>query len=172
MVTEVVECGALTEQDWADVVAGEHEPFGPAGAGITWREKDRHVAVRARDGRLLAVAGAVIAMVAVDGAESFEVVGLGSLIVTRSARGLGLMSRLVEPLLRLAEGMGPHRAMIFCRPELVALYGRLAFAEITAPVWADQPGGRIKMPLPAMWRALGEGASWPPGRVDLRSLPF
>jgi predicted GNAT family N-acyltransferase len=169
---ELVELGALTEQDWADLTAGENEPFGPVGAGLAWRAKDRHVALRARDGRLVAVAGAVIATVEIEGAESFEVVGLGSLIVTRSARGRGLMSRVVEPVLRLAEGMGPDRAMIFCRPELVALYRRLAFAEITAPVWADQPDGRVQMPEPAMWRALREGAGWPPGRVDVRGLPF
>ena len=169
---ELVEIGGLTEQDWTDLTAGEHEPFGPVGAGLAWRAKDRHVALRAADGRLLAVAGAVIAVIEIEGAGRFEVVGLGSLIVTRSARGRGLMSRLVEPVLRLAAGMGPDRAMIFCRPELVALYRRLAFAEITAPVWADQPDGRVEMPEPAMWRALRKGADWPPGRVDVRGLPF
>jgi hypothetical protein len=92
--------------------------------------------------------------------------------VTRSLRGRGLMSTLVEPLLRLAEGLGPERAMLFCRPELVAPYRRLGFIEIAAPVWADQPEGRIEMPMAAMWRALRPGAKWPPGRVDVRGLPF
>jgi predicted N-acetyltransferase YhbS len=169
---EFVELRAFTEQDWADLTDGEHEPFGPVGAGLTWRAKDRHVALRARDGRLVAVAGAVIAAVEIESAGSFEVVGLGSLIVTRSLRRRGLMSSLVEPVLRLAESMGPDRAMIFCRPELVALYRRLAFAEITGPIWVEQPEGRIEMPEPAMWRALREGAGWPPGRVDVRGLPF
>jgi hypothetical protein len=62
--------------------------------------------------------------------------------------------------------------MLFCRLELVALYRRLEFVEITAPVWADQPSGRIEMPMAAMWRALCPGAEWPPGRVDVRGLPF
>jgi GNAT superfamily N-acetyltransferase len=169
---ELVELGALTEQDWEALAAGEHEPFGPVGAGLEWRPKDRYVALRERDGRLVAVAGAVIAAVEIEGAGRLEVVGLGSLLVTRSARGRGLMSRLVEPLLGLAESMGPERAMIFCRAELVALYRRLAFAEIPGPVWADQPEGRVEMPLPAMWRALREGIRWPPGRVEVRGLPF
>ena len=82
------------------------------------------------------------------------------------------MSRLVDPLLRLAEGLGPERAMLFCRPELVAVYRGLEFVEIAAPVWADQPGGRIEMPMAAMWRALRDRAEWPPGRVDVRGLPF
>ena len=59
MGLEVVELGRLTEQDWTDLVGGEHEPFGPMGAGLEWRPKDRHVALRARDGGLVAVAGAV-----------------------------------------------------------------------------------------------------------------
>jgi len=169
---ELVELGALTEQDWAGLEDGEHEPFGPVGAQLAWRPKDRHVGLRAPDGRLVAVAGAVVAAIDVEGDQGFEVVGVGSVIVTRSLRGRGLLARLFEPLLALAEGLGPERAMLFCRPELVALYRRRGFIEIDAPVWVDQPGGRIEMPLAAMWRALRDGAEWPPGRVDVRGLPF
>jgi predicted N-acetyltransferase YhbS len=172
LTMELVELGELTERDWAELTASENEPFGPVGAGLAWREKDRNVALRACDGRLIAAAGATIAEIEVEGAGSLQVVGLGGLIVTRSARGRGLMSMIVEPLLALAERMGPDRAMIFCRPELVALYRSLAFAEIQAAVWVDQPQGRVKMPEPAMWRALRAGAEWPPGRVDVRGLPF
>ena len=58
--------------------------------------------------------------------------------------------------------------MRFCRRDLVRVYRRFGFVEITSPVWADQPGGRIEMPLVAMWRALRSGTRWPPGRVDVR----
>jgi predicted GNAT family N-acyltransferase len=170
---ELVELGALSDEDWAELQDGEHEPFGPVGARLAWRPKDRHIGLRGPEGRLVAAAGAVIATVEVERAGSIDIVGLGSLIVTRSQRGSGLMSRVVEPLLRLAERMGPDRGMIFCRPDLVALYRRIAFIEITAPVWADQPEGRIEMPLAAMWRALrDDAAEWPPGRVDVHGLPF
>jgi predicted GNAT family N-acyltransferase len=172
MELEPVELGRLTEQDWTDLVEGEHEPFGPMGAGLEWRPKDRHVALRARDGRLVAVAGAVVAAVAVADEHRLEVVGIGSVMVKRSLRGQGLMSRLVAPLQRLAQGMGPDRAMLFCRPGLVELYRSLGYAEIAAPVWADQPQGRIEMPQVAMWQALHTGAEWPPGRVDVCGLPF
>src|SRR2546429_1697707 len=51
----------------------------------------------------------------------------------RSAlRGQGLMPRVFEPLLRLAEELGPDRTMLFCRPELVALYRRRGFLQIAA----------------------------------------
>jgi predicted N-acetyltransferase YhbS len=169
---ELVELAELTERDWADLVAGEEEPFGPLGAELEWGDKDRNVALRAPDGRLMAAAGAVLVTVEVEGTGVLQVVGLGGLIVAHSMRGRGLMSKLVQPLLRMAESMGPDRAMIFCRPELVALYERLSFSEISAPVWADQPGGRVEMPLAAMWRALHDAPTWPPGCVDVRGLPF
>ena len=169
---DLVELGQLTDQEWTDLIDGEHEPFGPVGASLAWRPKDRHVALQGPDGRLVAAAGAVVATLKIEGARRLEVVGIGSVMVTRSLRGQGLMSRLVAPLRRLAEGMGPDRAMLFCRPELVELYRGLGFAEITAPVWADQPRGRIEMPLVAMWQSLRPGAEWPPGRVDVCGLPF
>jgi hypothetical protein len=52
------------------------------------------------------------------------------------------------------------------------VYGRVGFAEIAAPVWADQPGVRVRVPMRAMWRPLREGARWPPGRVDVHGAPF
>jgi GNAT superfamily N-acetyltransferase len=169
----LVELQALSERDWEELIAGEHQPWGREGAALEWREKDAYVGLRDEDGRLLAVAGAVVAGVRVGEDESFDVVGLGALIVTRSARGRGLMSQLVEPLLAIAARLGPARAMIFCRPELVPLYRRLEFAEIGAPVFVDGPdGGRIEMPLRAMWRALHPPVEWPPGRVEVDGLPF
>jgi predicted GNAT family N-acyltransferase len=172
MQLELVELGPLTEQDWTDLVENEREPFGPMGAGLEWRPKDRHVALRAQDGRLVAVAGAVVAAVTIADKLRMEVVGIGSVMVRRPLRGQGLMSRLVVPLRRLAEGMGPDQAMLFCRPGLVELYRGLGYVEIAAPVWADQPQGRIEMPQVAMWQALRTGAEWPPGRVDVRGPPF
>jgi len=169
---ELVELDSVSERDWEGLVGGEHQPWGAQGAALQWREKDRYVGLRGADGRLLAVAGAVVASVAVHGDGAFEVVGLGSLIVTRDERGSGLMSRLVDPLLAIAAQLGPERAMIFCRIELVPLYERLQFAQIADPVWVDGPGGRIEMPLRAMWRALHGPVAWPAGVVEVDGLPF
>lgn len=167
-----MELPPLSESDWEQLVDGEEQPWGPVGEGLSWREKDRNVGIRDEDGRLIAAAGAVLSDVTVAGAERFQIVGLGGLFVTRRARGAGLVQALAAPLLRIAAGMGPAHAMLFCRPELVEPYRRLSFGEIADPVWADQPDGRIEMPLRAMWRALRDGASWPPGRVDVDGLPF
>jgi predicted GNAT family N-acyltransferase len=169
---EFVELDELTAGDWARVVAGVHEPFGPEGGELAWREKERHFALRADDGRLLALAATVNVAIEVAGAQSFDVVGLGGVIVTRSERGSGLMAKVVQPVLSLARDMGPDHAMLFCRPVLAPVYGRLGFAEIAAAVWAEQPRGPVKMPIRAMWRALRAGATWPAGRVDVLGLPF
>jgi predicted GNAT family N-acyltransferase len=169
---ELLELTNLTTIDWAELIAGEEQPWGAEGEALQWRAKDRHVGMRTPDGRMAAAGGAVIVEVDVDGADRFDVVGIGGVFVTRSLRGRGLTGRLLPMLLGIAETMGPDRAMLFCRPELVGLYGQHGFTEITAPVWADQPDGRIPMPMRAMWRALRPSADWPPGRVDVRGLPF
>src|SRR5688572_4550140 len=93
---EVFELGPLTERDWDELLDGEREPFGPEGARLTWRPKDRHIVLRAPDGRVVAVAGALVADVAVERAGRFEVVGVGSVIVTRRLRGTGLMPRVLS----------------------------------------------------------------------------
>jgi hypothetical protein len=105
-------------------------------------------------------------------AEHFQVVGIGAVLVTASERGRGLVWELLRPLLEIAAEMGPERAMLFCRPQLTGMYGRLGFAEIAGPTWIRQPDGVIEMPLRTMWRPLREGVGWPSGRVEVLGLPF
>jgi predicted N-acetyltransferase YhbS len=169
---QVVELDRLAEPYWEEVVAGEPEPWGSAGEELAWRDKTRNIGLRDDDGRLLAAAGAVVAEVRVGHESPFEVAGLGGLIVTRSARGRGLARLLARQLLVVAREFGTQRAMLFCRPQLMALYGTFGFAPIEAPVWADQPGGRIEMPLPAMWKMLSGDVGWPAGTVELLGEPF
>jgi GNAT superfamily N-acetyltransferase len=169
---QLVELDSLAEPYWEELVAGEHQPWGSVGEELAWRDKSRNIGVRDDDGRLLAAGGVVVAEVQVGQGPPFEVAGLGGLIVTRSARGRGLARLLARHLLVVAGEFGTQRAMLFCRPQLMALYGTLGFTPIEAPVWADQPGGRIEMPLPAMWKTLGGDARWPVGRVELLGEPF
>lgn len=168
----MVELDRLSKRDWDELTAGESEPFGSIGATLTWREKTWNVGVRDDDCRLVAAAGIVPAEVKVGQGPPFEVAGLGGLIVTRSMRGRGLARLLFQRLLESAGELKVQRAMLFCRPELMALYGKFGFLAIDAPVWADQPGRRIEMPLPAMWAALSSDADWPSGRIELLGEPF
>lgn len=169
---EPVELDTITSQQWSELVAGEHQPWGGLAEGLAWAEKERCVGLRAAGGGLVAVGGAMIAEIDIEGAECFQVVGIGAVFVTQRERGCGLVWKLLGALLEIATDMGPDRAMLFCRPQLTALYARRAFVEIPGPVWAQQPDGRTEMPLCAMWRPLREGADWPEGRVEVRGLPF
>jgi predicted GNAT family N-acyltransferase len=171
---ELVGLQDVTAQQWRELIAGEREPWGGGAEHLSWADKTRVLGLRARDGRLVAVAGSLIAEVEVEGSGAFEVLGIGALFVTRTERGRGLAGRLLEGLLADAGRTAPgvKRAMLFCRDHLVGLYEGYGFNEIRDPVWADQPGGRIEMPMRAMWRGLSDTASWPRGRVQLRGRPF
>jgi predicted N-acetyltransferase YhbS len=168
----VVELDRVNEPYWDALVAGEHEPFGGIGEELIWCEKTLNIGVREDDGRLVAAAGLVMADVQVGQDRLFPVAGLGGVFVTRSDRGRGLARLLIEALLDRAGGLDARYAMLFCLPGLMALYARFGFLPIEAAVWADQPSGRIEVPLRAMWRALGAEASWPSGRVELLGQPF
>jgi GNAT superfamily N-acetyltransferase len=171
-LVQLVEFGALSVREWIDLTGREREPFGARSAGLVWGPKERHVGLREPGGRLAAVAGAMGVTVEVDGVGPFDVVGLGGLIIRKDLRGQGLMPALMDGLAGLAESMGPDRAMIFCDTHLIALYQRRGYRLISDPVWVDQPEGRVEMPVSALWRPLRPGPVWPPGRVDVRALPF
>jgi predicted N-acetyltransferase YhbS len=168
---EMVELGPLTAEQKAELEGDELDPFDAAGFTLSYRPKERHLALVDDDGRLVASAGLVVADVEVGG-ERFPVVGIGGVIVRAAYRGRGLARRVVEAALDGARGTGPTRAMLFCHPDRMGLYERLGFVEITSPVSVQQPDGVERMPQRAMWRPLSEGTAWPPGPVALQSLPF
>ena len=168
----LVELDPQAEPYWEEMLAGEQEPWGGLGEALTWREKSRNVGLRDDDGTLLAAGGMVLAEVRTDTHPPFTVAGLGGLVVRSSARGRGLARELARHLLELARELPAERAMLFCEPRLTALYGEFGFSEITEAVWVWQPSGQVRMPLRSMWRALREGAGWPPGEVYLDGEPF
>jgi GNAT superfamily N-acetyltransferase len=166
-----VDLGRLSFGDWVRLTGGEPAAFGAATTALEFRPKDHHVGIRDERGQLMAAVGATIATVSVDGYGPFEVVGYGALIIRPEARGRQLSGPLMNRLRRLADRLGPDRAMLFCEPRLVGLYAGRGYEEITAPVWVDQPSGPVLMPMRAMWRPLRPG-NWPPGTVRLDGLPF
>jgi predicted GNAT family N-acyltransferase len=169
---ELVRLHEVTERQWEELIEGEREPWGRGPEQLSWREKTHSVGIRARDGTLLAVAGSVLAEIEIAGGARFPVLGIGGVFVAPRARGRGLVARLLEGLLTPGRGRGPERAMLFCRPHLVRMYRGFDFREIDAPVWAEQPAGRVRMPLSAMWRPLRADIAWPEGQVEVLGLPF
>jgi predicted N-acetyltransferase YhbS len=168
---EIVDFGRLTAEQRAELEGDERDPFDAAGITLRFRPKDRHVAVQDGDGRLLASAGMLLIDVDV-GDERIPAVGLGAVIVAAPYRGRGLARRVVQAALARARTMGPAFVILFCHADRAGLYRRLGFAQITSPVFVQQPDGFREMPQLTMTHALREDAAWPAGRVVVRSLPF
>ncbi len=105
---ELVELDEITSRQWSELAAGEREPWGGAAEELTWADKQRHLGLRAGDGALVAIAGAAIADIEVEGAGCFQVVGIGGVFVTPRERGRGHVRRLLEPLLETASDDGPR----------------------------------------------------------------
>jgi len=168
-----VELAEIDDAMWAELVAGEPEPFGGGpGEPLSWRPKPLNVAICSHDGRLLAAGGIASGEVLIARTWRVPVVGLGGVIVTRSARGQGLGRTVVAALLERAPALGGDFAVLFCRARLVPFYASFSFAPIDARVYADQPGGQIEMPLGAMYRPLAAATPWPAGAVEVIGEPF
>lgn len=169
---ELVELeGDHSEAERAELHAGERDPYESLHLAISWEHHERRIAIR-DDGRTIASVGLIVAPVVVAG-ETFEVVGFGGVIVTRSRRGEGLARRAMEAAIARAAELGPAFGLLFCRPDRAGLYAKLGFVDVDARVEVGQPGGaRVDMPLRTMWRPLRVGAVWPEGAVSLPGLPF
>jgi GNAT superfamily N-acetyltransferase len=169
---DVVELGRLTDAQRAELERGEDDPFDAAGNTLRWRAKDRHVALRRPDGKLVASAGLLLGDMRVGDRPAMPFVGIGGVFVSAPHRGRGLGSRIVGEALRRAAKLGPEVVLLFCHRDRVGLYERHGFVEIDPPVLVRQPHGSVEVPLVAMWRPIGERATLPSGRVTVHSLPF
>jgi len=167
-----IELPVVDSDQWRALQGDDPHPWGGEAEALEWAEKRHHVGVPAEHGELLALAGALIAEVRVDAQPPFPVVGIGGVIVRPDVRGRGLARLVIESILDVARRLGPERAMLFCRRPLVPLYERFGFLLIDAPVTAEQPAGRVEMPLRAMWAPLRDGTGWPPGTVEVLGEPF
>jgi predicted N-acetyltransferase YhbS len=154
--------------DWAALVADEHDPFGMEDSDVVWRDKTLHT-VRYDGERPVGHVGLVVVPVQA-GDETFDVVGVGGVIVSQSHRGQGVLRPLLEAA--LARDLGPARALLWCSTANAAIYARFGFEQIEAPVTVEQPSGPYVMPMPTMWKPLRAGVTWPAGDVKVPGLPF
>lgn len=169
---QIVEFGRLSMRDWAQLIEGEHAPFGTVCAGFEFRPKDHHVGIRDGDGALLAAGGWSRIDVEVDGHGRFEVIGVGALIVRHDCRGRGLATPIMERIRARIDATGVAHRMLLCEPHLEQLYARRGYRAIEDPVWVEQPAGSVRWPLRAMWRPRDSSTQWPAGVVRIQGLPF
>ena len=169
---DLIEFGRLNDAQRAELDGGEADPFGAGGLALRWQPKELHVALRQREGPLVASAGLVLAEVQVGEAPLMRVVGLGGVIVSAPYRGQGLGNRVIGEAIRRAATLGPAVMMLFCHRDRAGLYERHGFVEIEPPVMVEQPDRFVEMPGVSMWRPLREGATLPSGPLTLHGLPF
>ncbi len=167
---EIVEFGPLTSEQREELEGDEHDPFDAAGATLSYRGKEHHVALTDH-GRLVASTGMLVVDVEA-GHERFPVVGFGGVIVNERHRGIGLAREVLKAALARAETLGPAFAFLFCHQDRAGLYLKVGFHEVCSEVRVEQPHGYAVIPEIAMWRALGPGSLWPAGPVVVHSLPF
>ncbi|MDI3421201.1 GNAT family N-acetyltransferase [Streptomyces luteolus] len=170
-----VRLGSYSRAEQVEILGNDDDPFGVADTGLTWLPKAVHFGIRL-DGRLVAHAGLLRLPVTV-GDEDLELVGVGGVAVAADVRGRGLARQVLSAALDHARTMGPRHALLFCRPPLVALYGRLGWHILEQDVLVEQHTGPVVMPLRTMWTALrededGNGVRWPAGQLRLRSFPM
>ncbi len=171
---EVVEFGRLSGDQRAELEGDELDPFDAhrIDPKLQWRAKDRHVALRGSDRRLLASVGLLLAELQVGDRPLMPVVGIGGVIVAARCRGRGVADRVIVEALGRAATLGPGVAILFCHRDRAGLYERHGFAEIDPPVLVEQPDGFVETPQVSMWRAIHEGVTFPAGRVIVHSFPF
>jgi predicted GNAT family N-acyltransferase len=170
-VVEIVEFGPLTDELRAQLEGDETDPFDASGIDLRFRRKEHHVALRGRDGTLVASTGLLVVDVEVAPAR-FPVVGIGGVIVNEHWRGRGLARQVVEAALEKARTLGPDFALLFCHDDRAGLYLRLGFADVASAVRVEQPDGYASIPQRTMWRALHPQRAWPAGELTVLSLPF
>lgn len=168
---QLVDMPQFGPDDYAEIVDGEPDPFGTDGLGIEWRGKTSHVGLR-EEGRLVGHAGWVPAKVESMSGATFEVLGLGGVMVHRDRRGNGVGHRLVLGTMDRMRELGDSVAMLFCRDQRLPFYERLGWLPIHGTVTADQTNGMITVPLVTCWTPLVEGAALPDTDLHVVGLPF
>lgn len=113
---ELVDLGRLSEEQYAELVGDEEDPWGAAGISLDWRSKDRHVVICDDHGKLIAAAGLVVAEVQSGKQQPADVVGIGGVIVAAPHRRRGLGWQVISAAVERAHDLGPDAAMLFCRP--------------------------------------------------------
>lgn len=146
------------------------DPFGMQAYPLTWREKDWHFFLDV-DGEPVSHVGLLRHDVLVDGVP-VPVAGLGGVITEPGFQGRGFAQILLrEALAFMTDEMDADFGFLFCLPRLVPFYERLGWQTISGPVLVQQSGGNVESPVESMVLPL-RGGSWPPGRVELQSLPW
>jgi GNAT superfamily N-acetyltransferase len=146
------------------------DPFGIQAQTLSWREKDWHFFLDV-DGEPVSHVGVLLHDVLVDGVP-VPVVGLGGVITEPGFQGRGFAQILLrEAVAFMTDELDADFGFLFCLPRLVPFYESLGWRMLPGPVLIEQPDGALESPVESMVLPL-RGRLWPPGKVEIRSLPW
>ncbi len=164
----VTDCEA--EAQWPGLRDCGEDVFGMAVYGLTWRPKELHLTAFV-EGEAVSHVGLLRHALLV-GSERVPIAGVGGVVTLPKYQKQGIARRLLDaarPLMR--DDMEADFGYLFCRPPLVEFYRNLSWQLIEAPVFFDQPNGRVESPLRCMVLPLKDH-EWPGGEVEMGCFPW
>ena len=169
--TDIRELAEMPADDWQALFAGETDPFEIEHLHLSWRPKDVHFVLYS-DGRAVSHVSVVLRHAVRVGGRRIDVTGVAGVITRPDLRRRGLAALLLQHAIRETQPRaGSAFALLFCRPDRAALYGRLGWMEVASAVHVEQPAGIIEAPLRTMVLPLRD-EPWPSGAVWLDSRPW
>lgn len=170
MTEEIRQTEALTDEEKQRLFGWGENIFGVAALDVSWRSKVLHLLLYA-DGELVSHVGVLKHGVSVDG-KPVVVGGVGGVVTVPTAQGKGYARKLMSHAAEVFEREWKVDAgLLFCLPKLTPYYEALGWQRVKGPVLIEQPGGEVVSPVEVMVLPFG-GKGWPPGSVELHSLPW
>jgi GNAT superfamily N-acetyltransferase len=170
VTAEIKQVTSLTEGEQQRLFGWGENIFGVQGHSLQWRHKDLRFLLYDQ-AELVSHAGILQHAVSVSG-KSILVAGLGGVVTVPGAQRKGFARQLVEHVMKYAETEWQAEAgLLFCRPEMITYYSALGWQAVESSAMIDQPNGRVASPLPVMVLPFRD-LHWPPGTIDLKSLPW
>lgn len=139
-------------------------------SGWTWSQDDWRLLVR-MDNSLVSHVAIVERACLVNG-QPVKVSGVGGVGTHPEWRGQGLASLAMRQAADfLINQLKVDFGVLFCGNEMVPYYQRLGWRMIDAPVFFDQPSGKMQSDCPVMYLP-GTKPYWPWGDVDICGYPW
>lgn len=168
---EIVRRAELNDRERKILFGWGEDVFDSARLGLTWRPAEHCLVCLDPRGEPVAHCGLLQHEITV-GTRSLRVGGVGGVITVPARRGEGQATRLMHEAARImTDEWQVAFGLLFCHRELETFYSALGWQRLSEPVTIEQPAGRCESPSTAMILPCRE-THWPPGPVDLCSLPW
>jgi GNAT superfamily N-acetyltransferase len=137
---------------------------------LEWRPRQWHAFVYAAD-NLVGHVGFIKHEVQV-GNQPVLVGGVGQVVTLPAGQRRGYARAALRwSAAFLCDELRAAFGLLFCVERMVPFYAGLGWQVVEAPVWIEQPTGRVISPMPVMVLPC-QGQVWPAGAVELNSLPW